>query len=227
MVTSQTRATEKISNLAARLAARPGSVLFVPLAEAYRQAGRLSEAEAVLRRGLADRPEHHTARVALARVLVERGEEGSARPELERVLDAVPDNLLAARLLDQIGAAGPVAESAGAARVPEEPAPAPADRLSSLTLAELYLQQGDREAALSVYRDVAAREAGNPGLQAWYETMLGTETSAPPDPTTPAGVAPVQSKPAVPTDWKRPAEPRLVALRRFLDAARRLRAPHA
>ena len=55
---------DKISHLEARLASDPDSLLFLPLAEAYRGDGRLQEAEGALRSGLRHHPEHHSARAA-------------------------------------------------------------------------------------------------------------------------------------------------------------------
>ncbi len=66
----------KIADLEKRLAADPASRLFLPLAEAYRAAGRLADAERVLRAGLVRHPEHHSARASLGRVL-----RGSGRNE--------------------------------------------------------------------------------------------------------------------------------------------------
>lgn len=228
MVTSPGSAEEKILALAARLADRPESLLFLPLAEALRKAGRLREAERALGRGLSGHPGHHSARVALGRVLIELRRPAEARPELERVLRAIPDNLLAARLLAEVDSHRdqdpPDAEPADPAFL----APESVDPLNSLTLAELYLKQGDRDAALAVYNDVAARQSANPRLREWYDSMLAS-TPAPEPLKVPErhSSRPAQDPVQVPSDWKPPAEPRVLALRRFLDAAKRLRAADA
>ncbi len=64
---------------------------------------------------------------------------------------------------------------------------------------------------------------GSPEVQAWYERMLAPEPALQQAELSRSSAEASQ----VPTDWKRLPEPRVVALRRFLDAARRLRAPHA
>ena len=180
----------KIADMEKRLAADPESRLFLPLAEAYRAAGRLADAERALREGLVRHPGHHSARASLGRVLRESGRNEEALLVLEQVRAAAPENLLAQRLLaklrDEHGAvespggegAAPVrsrpmeaARSAEDAPVP----PSPADELSSVTLAELYLQQGDRQRALEIYRDVRLREPDNP---AWIRRIRRLEGEA-------------------------------------------------
>lgn len=89
----------KLARLEERVARDPSSPLFLPLAEAYRQKGRAADAERVLRAGLGHHKEHFSARTALGRVLLQLGRPEEARHELERVHRAVPENLLAARLL--------------------------------------------------------------------------------------------------------------------------------
>ena len=63
----------RIPALEERLAADPRSPMFLPLAEAYRAAGRRPDAERVLRDGLLRHPGHHSARAALGRILLESG----------------------------------------------------------------------------------------------------------------------------------------------------------
>lgn len=254
---------DRIESLESRLAADPGSLLFVPLAEAYRRVGRLEDAERVLRDGLDRHPGHHSARTSLGRILLLLDRPQEAAAELQRVVDEVPDNLLAQRLLDEAagpslpppeeppartGAAaaspaspGPV-EAPGAPVRPASPAapspepegaveastvampppfpvegrdrgpdvPSPADELSSVTLAELYLRQGDRDRALAIYRDVLLREPEHPGWRRRYEELL-EEPAAPPE----AAVAPEGA-----TDGRRR---RLAALERYLAQVRRAR----
>ncbi len=91
----------KVARLAERVSRDPASALFLPLAEAYRQQGRPAVAESVLRAGLSHHKVHYSARTALGRVLLELGRVEEALLELESVHLAVPDNLLAARLLEE------------------------------------------------------------------------------------------------------------------------------
>ena len=91
----------KLARLEHRVSQDSSSVLFVPLAEAYRVDGHLADAERVLRAGLRHHQEHFSARTALGRVLLELGRPAEALAELEPVHRAVPDNLLAARLAEE------------------------------------------------------------------------------------------------------------------------------
>jgi tetratricopeptide (TPR) repeat protein len=244
MATADQSRTTKILDLEARLASSPESPLFLPLAEAYRRDGRLREAEGALRSGLRHHPEHHSARTALGRVLLEQDRPEEARAELETVLAAVPDNLLAGRLLQELTAGGssPATEEPEApasavqeppATAPEVPGPAaavspaleepsPTDELSSVTLAELYLRQGDWDAAREIFREVAVREPDNrdvAGRLRWLEEKDPSE-SPPPEGGAGPGAEPVAGSREVRPD------PRVAPLKRFLAAAERLRRSH-
>ena len=131
----------RVARLAERVSRDPSSALFLPLAEAYRQQGRVAAAESVLRAGLRQHKEHFSARTALGRVLLQLERPEEAAVELERVHRAVPDNLLAASLLEEARARqapaaptvtpaeqGPASAPAGLVRahgpvVPDSPGP--------------------------------------------------------------------------------------------------------
>ena len=91
----------RLARLEERVSRDSSSPLFLPLAEAYRQQGRAVDAERVLRAGLSHHKEHFSARTALGRVLLQLDRPQEARRELQQVHSAVPDNLLAARLLEE------------------------------------------------------------------------------------------------------------------------------
>jgi len=154
----------KIAELERRLADDPTSTLFLPLGEAYRAAGRSADAERTLRAGLDRHPDHGAARAALGRVLLESGRTDASVLLLEAALAVAPDNVLARRLLDKVRAASPPdwrpAEPPAAEAGRVETTPSPTDELSTVTLAELYLQQGDRERALEIYRERGGRPRG-------------------------------------------------------------------
>ncbi len=147
----------RIPALEERLAADPRSPMFLPLAEAYRAAGRRPDAERVLRDGLLRHPGHHSARAALGRILLESGKAEEALLVLEQTVAASPQNLLARRLLEELrrneppGSEEPARSPAPARVVPappsahRQPAPvrdavgqpsSPADELSSVARAE-------------------------------------------------------------------------------------------
>lgn len=94
-------ASTRVEELRKRLEKEPGSRLFAQLAEELRKDGHLVEAIRVSRDGLAKHANYPSARMTLARCLFDSGDLGGARRELEQVVAAVPDNLLAQRLLGE------------------------------------------------------------------------------------------------------------------------------
>ena len=183
-------AAERLLEMERRVERDPFSLLFAPLAEMYRAAGRLTDAERVLSLGLQRHPEHHSAATALGRVLLEQGRRDEARAVLEEVVARVPDNLLAVRLLAEVGAP-PQAPARGPMRMPDpapiaaapaagppvaprdlSPASAQEDRLLSGTLADLYLEQGNREQGMKILRELVRRE---PESSAWREKLRAAE----------------------------------------------------
>ena len=190
--------TDRLLEMERRVEREPASLLFAPLAEMYRSAGRLADAERVLRIGLQRHPEHHSAATALGRVLLEQGRLDEAGSVLEGVVALVPDNLLAVRLLREVVAARSSRPSpprratsatethspASRAGSPEvQPLPAPRDRLVSGTLADLYLNQGDQEQGIAILRELARREPEN---SAWRERLRSAERAAAPSLPQPA-----------------------------------------
>ncbi|MGH9385145.1 MAG: tetratricopeptide repeat protein [Vicinamibacterales bacterium] len=92
----------RIQELRRRIQADPASIAFAQLAEEYRRAGEFDEAAKVCRNGLARYPGYHSARVTLGRALLSMDQLDEARTEFEIVLQGAPDNLAAARGMDEI-----------------------------------------------------------------------------------------------------------------------------
>lgn len=80
----------------------PTSRVFAPLAEAYRRLGRVDEAILICQEGLEHHPDFYGGRVALAKCYFDKKNFSLAKAELERVVNAVPENLLAQRLLGEV-----------------------------------------------------------------------------------------------------------------------------
>ena len=103
----------EIEKLEARHAEHPEGRFFVPLANAYRKAGSIERAEAVLREGLRRHPDYLSAHIVLGRCLADRGAVGEATAEFEHVLAIDPQNLIALRTLGDLAmSSGQPAESA-------------------------------------------------------------------------------------------------------------------
>jgi len=87
--------SERIEDLRRRIQEDPASLAFAPLAEELRRAGRVKEAIAVCRAGLAVHPQYLSARATLGRGLLDLGQLDEAFAELTTVLSAAPDHLSA------------------------------------------------------------------------------------------------------------------------------------
>lgn len=96
---AQPASNPKIEELRGRLKADPKSRIFYPLAEELRKISQFTEAEQVLRTGLANHPTYLSAWVSLGRVLRETGNNTEAVDALTRALQLDPGNVVAARIL--------------------------------------------------------------------------------------------------------------------------------
>jgi tetratricopeptide (TPR) repeat protein len=94
--------TPAIDKLLKKLEKEPNSLIFLQLAEEYRKESYYDDALFVCSEGLRRHPNYWSARVALGRIHKEMGHSDLAREELEKVIKAVPDNLLANKLLGDI-----------------------------------------------------------------------------------------------------------------------------
>jgi tetratricopeptide (TPR) repeat protein len=92
----------RIEELRRRVSTDPASIAFAQLAEEYRRAGEFEQAIRVCRNGLSRYPDYHSARVTLARALLSLERLDEAKTEFQLVLKGAPDNLAAARGLDEI-----------------------------------------------------------------------------------------------------------------------------
>lgn len=201
--------------LAQALARDPRSVLFLPLAEEFMKAGRLSEAILILEAGLETHPTSHTARVALGRAYYQAGNNDKARGLLEEAVQAAPDNLLAHRTLAEIYV--------------EENALGPATRACAILLAA-----NPKDEEVQALRAVIERRLHPPlefDVQELRQASRPTP-SAPPDeppstissaaPTIPAEAPSFAEDGPLPAASLRPSETRMPAakiaeLRRWLE----------
>lgn len=83
----------------------PTSRIFAPLADCYRQLGRVDEAIQVCLDGLNHHPDFAGGRVALARCYLDKKRYAEAKTELQKVVDAAPENILAHRIMGETHAA--------------------------------------------------------------------------------------------------------------------------
>ncbi|MFN0150728.1 MAG: tetratricopeptide repeat protein [bacterium] len=146
----------------------PGSLAFVPFAEALRRRGDLEEAIQVSRSGLDSRPNHSSAHLVLGRCLFDKGDFTEAIREFEEVVSLDPKNGLALRLL------GLALKGKGWGKDDQPPppifAPPPAEmrqrggqagsvdeiEFFTRTMAEILERQGFYRKALEVYSRLLA-----------------------------------------------------------------------
>ena len=92
----------RIRDLKKRVEREPGSRAFVPLAEEYRRAGRMSDALKTLEAGLLNHPGYVAARVALGRAYLEVGRTQESIEAFSQALVEDPSNLVAAKALGDL-----------------------------------------------------------------------------------------------------------------------------
>lgn len=94
--------TPSIEKLLKKLEKEPNPLIYLQLAEEYRKERMYPEALKTCQNGLQKHPNYWSARVSMGRIHYEIGNPEKAREELEKVIKAVPDNLLANKLLGDI-----------------------------------------------------------------------------------------------------------------------------
>ncbi|MFP4466535.1 MAG: tetratricopeptide repeat protein [Candidatus Goldiibacteriota bacterium] len=95
-------ATVEIEELKKKLSQNPESMIFVPLADAYRKAGMLDDAIKVCEDGLEKHPSYTSARVVLGRIYSEKGMLDEAIEELKRVEAVDVDNIMVHSMLGNV-----------------------------------------------------------------------------------------------------------------------------
>jgi tetratricopeptide (TPR) repeat protein len=94
--------TSEITELKKKLEENPDSLIFAPLADAYRKQGDLEEALNICKKGLEKHPNYTSARVVLGRIYQEQEKIEQATAEFKKVLETDSENLMAHSLLGTI-----------------------------------------------------------------------------------------------------------------------------
>ncbi len=208
---------DEIGRLELLHAAHPRGLIFPHLADAYRRAGRLVQAEAVLQAGLRQHTDYASAYVVLARVHMDQGRVDDAEQAFRRVLELDPENQVALEQLAHMAVTkgGPDPE----ARIGEpERRAVPANggngtfrmeaernghspearstgtpEVETETVAELYARQGLYASAAGIYRKLLERSPEDPRLRA---RLAAVEREAWDGPDTTAAAAPGSASPS-------------------------------
>ncbi len=94
--------TAEIEELKKKLSQNPESLIFVPLADAYRKSGMLDDAIEVCTKGLEKHPTYTSARVVLGRIYLEKDMLNEASEELKKVEAVDVDNIMVHSMLGNI-----------------------------------------------------------------------------------------------------------------------------
>lgn len=92
----------KVAEYVEELTRDPGSRVFVPLSEIYRQAGMLQSAQSVLLKGIKQNPDYGPGYIALGRTLASRDMADKAEKAFRKALQVAPGNLSALKALLRI-----------------------------------------------------------------------------------------------------------------------------
>jgi len=184
----------EINKYLAILSKDPGSMVFAPLAEAYRKAGMLDEAIATAQDGMKLRPDYVSGMVALGRAYFEKGLLAEARENLEKVLVIAPDNIIAAGILEEIKKQWPVVRGQGPeveieakaedVRIEERPEVVEEAEIEELTELEEFTELVEAEAeekSGDFQVEEINFEAPEPGLGLAKEVKEGEEEKTPDD----------------------------------------------
>ncbi len=93
---------DEISRLELLHAAHPDGLVFPHLADAYRRAGRYTQAESVLNAGLRRHSDYSSAHVVLGRLRLDQGKHSEAEGAFRRVLELDPQNHVAMEYLGRV-----------------------------------------------------------------------------------------------------------------------------
>ena len=148
----------------------PASVVFIPLADLYREQGFYEEATQVCQKGLEFHPQSIGGRLMLARIYFDQEKMEEARRETTVVLSQIPGHREAKALDDRI------ARATGVVSAPKEGVGTP-DLFETCTMAEIYAAQGETETALSIVKKILESEPGHQRATALEAKLCGSSSS--------------------------------------------------
>ncbi len=148
-----------------KLAENPAGLIFLPLAEIYRNNAMYEEAAELCVKGLSYHPDYISARLFLAKLRLEKNRSAEAAEELKKVTEIDPDNIMAHTLLEGIYRTAGNPELAKAAgekinSIASAAAESPAEKnpgMETVTMAEVYFKQGLLDEAMEVYEKIVKR----------------------------------------------------------------------
>lgn len=210
---------QKIAGFRERLVERPESRVFAPLAELLHETGQTEEALTLLAEGIRRHPDYVSAQVVEARLMMAVGRRQEAVTTLRAVLQRDGQNVVALTMLvDDCLASAQTAEATELVRKlvtldpdqqrwPQELArleksgkvSAPGrDGFATMTLVDIYLQQGYRRRALAALYAILARDPDQRDVQAKIAQLEAALSTDGDEQKTDPGQEPDKTRPATP-----------------------------
>lgn len=149
----------------------PSSVVFAPLAELLIHYNCYEEAIDVCKRGLEKNVNMISGRIALAKAYAGIKDHNKAREEAKKVLEVIPDHPDALKMAAQADNDGDQTESENISLEPSHLNPVEDLRWNTVTMAEIFIAQGNYELAKKVYRNVLRKEPNNQIALKGIETL--------------------------------------------------------
>jgi len=157
----------------------PASIVFIPLAELYREQGLFVEAREVCLKGLEHHPRSIAGLLMLAQLEYDRELYAEARRLAGQVLSQIPGQREARALLSKIDAAstaeGLDEDPCSDTRSEERPSAVEAAPLfETCTMAQIYADQGEKRTALQIVKNILARDPANERARTLEEQWSGS-----------------------------------------------------
>lgn len=147
----------------------PAGHVFAVIAEYLRRDGKLDEARDVLERGRQSAPDFASGHLVAAHVFSDLGEWEAARAALARLHELDSANTRAPSLRQALDVAEEEAAISWARAQGVGPAVHVDAEVVTVTLGELYLEQGEPDRAIDVAHQLLAEDPDNEGAQALLE----------------------------------------------------------
>jgi tetratricopeptide (TPR) repeat protein len=147
----------------------PDGHVFAVIAEYLRRDGKLDEARDVLERGRQSAPDFASGHLVAAHVFSDLGEWEAARAALARLHELDSANTRAPALREALDVAEEEAAISWARAQGVGPAVRVEAEVVTVTLGELYLEQGEPGRAIDVAHQLLAEDPGNEGAQTLLE----------------------------------------------------------
>ncbi|MFH1874679.1 MAG: tetratricopeptide repeat protein [Pseudomonadota bacterium] len=141
----------------------PESIVFAPIADFFLRYGMVDEAFKICLQGLSRHENLTTGHIVMAKIQLSRGNVEEAEDAVAKVLQIMPSNKHALRLLEEVNAFK-LGEHSNIERIPLQDLVKKAKspkKWHTVTMANIYAQQGHVERAKNIFESILEREPDN------------------------------------------------------------------